>query len=301
MQVSIPSVRETHFYFNQSIIVDRIKYANKKPTMPWNASVKRFSPNAKQRLFKRRCDFNEIFPGLPSWVNEISIVEIDSFSSVLSDPEKFDRAIETITGRQLSNRSTPRHPSAIQQARTRSNQTFRRSISMEEIRSRPPIEPSHRPDQQRHVTILNRTNSISHIPQPVSEFTRLTRRASTNSFSNTLFNTHHLFKKFNAVCWMISLLRFIRHSNLNSKRLTTDGNERVSIVWRHPINIHRREQPVRSFARNPWWTFNRRSLINRNFCVEAITRVSSWRTRRSPVTNKSLLGSEWLERENRRI
>lgn len=196
----ISLVRQSDFYLDLPIMIDRIKYVNKKPTMPWNENVKLFSPNAKQRLFKRRCGFNEIFPDSPSWVNEISIVEVDFFSSVLSDPEKFDRAIETITGRQLSNRSTPRRPSAIQQARTRSNQTFRRSISMEEIRSRPPIEPSHRPDHQRHVTILNRTNSISHIPQPVSEFLRLIRRVSMVSFSNTLFNTHHLSKKFNAAC-----------------------------------------------------------------------------------------------------
>ena len=43
------------------------------------------------------------------------------YLSLLTDPDKFDRAIETITGRQVSNRSTPRRVSAIQQQRSRSN------------------------------------------------------------------------------------------------------------------------------------------------------------------------------------
>ncbi|CAF4922089.1 unnamed protein product, partial [Rotaria magnacalcarata] len=54
-------------------------------------------------------------------------------------PDKFDRAIETITGRQLSNRSTPRRTSIMQQQqqqqRVKSNTMLRRSLSMEELGS----------------------------------------------------------------------------------------------------------------------------------------------------------------------
>jgi hypothetical protein len=90
------------------------------------------------------------------------------FFSICKDPDKFDRAIETITGRQLSNRSTPRRPSATQQQRSKSNTTFRRSISMEDIGLRQPISNPHKIDQ-RNQTILTRTNSVTQVPQHVNQ------------------------------------------------------------------------------------------------------------------------------------
>lgn len=88
------------------------------------------------------------------------------------DPEKFDRAIETITGRQLSNRSTPRRvvnrPSPQVRSRHNVNDTFRRSMSMDDLRSRVPEDNVQR-IEQRHPTILARTNSVNHIPERVSE------------------------------------------------------------------------------------------------------------------------------------
>lgn len=92
-----------------------------------------------------------------------------NFFSICKDPNKFDRAIETITGRQLSNRSTPRRTTAMQQQqqqqRSKPNTTFRRSVSMEDFGTRQQI--SHTPSRidQRNQTILARTNSVTQIPQ----------------------------------------------------------------------------------------------------------------------------------------
>ena len=80
------------------------------------------------------------------------------------DPNKFDQAIETITGRQVSNRSTPRRTNAMQQQRFKDNTTFRRSISMEDLRSRQPTSNPPRMDY-RNQQILTRTNSVLQVPQ----------------------------------------------------------------------------------------------------------------------------------------
>ncbi|CAF0802367.1 unnamed protein product [Adineta steineri] len=93
------------------------------------------------------------------------------------DPDKFDRAIETITGRQLSNRSTPRRVTTQQhqqQQRPKSNTTFRRSISMEELGSQQYQQQQQQitnpyKTEQRHQTILARTNSVTHIPQHTNQ------------------------------------------------------------------------------------------------------------------------------------
>ncbi|CAF1664191.1 unnamed protein product [Rotaria magnacalcarata] len=84
------------------------------------------------------------------------------------DPDKFDRAIETITGRQLSNRSTPRRTSIMQQQqqpqRVKSNTMLRRSLSMEELGSRQQMSNVQRINQMNQ-TILTRTNSVTQVPQ----------------------------------------------------------------------------------------------------------------------------------------
>lgn len=91
--------------------------------------------------------------------------DLSLFSYVI-DPNKFDQAIETITGRQLSNRSTPRRPNGMQQQQQRFkvNTTFRRSISMEDLRSRQPVSNPPRTDP-RNQQILTRTNSVIQVPQ----------------------------------------------------------------------------------------------------------------------------------------
>ncbi|CAF4228462.1 unnamed protein product, partial [Rotaria magnacalcarata] len=74
-------------------------------------------------------------------------------------PDKFDRAIETITGHQLSNRSTPRRTSIMQQQqqqqRVKSNTMLRRSLSMEELGSRQQMSNVQRINQMNQ-TILTR-------------------------------------------------------------------------------------------------------------------------------------------------
>jgi hypothetical protein len=86
------------------------------------------------------------------------------------DPDKFDRAIETITGRQLTNRSTPRRPSATQQQRLKPNTVFRRSISMEDLGTKQQFLNSrnnnNNPKNQR---ILTRTNSVVQVPEYVNQ------------------------------------------------------------------------------------------------------------------------------------
>jgi hypothetical protein len=91
---------------------------------------------------------------------------------IFSDPDKFDRAIETITGRQVSSRSTPRRTSAMHQPahqRFKTNTTFRRSISMDDLGTRQAMEHDHRIEQRYAAnTILTRTNSVTQVPQAVS-------------------------------------------------------------------------------------------------------------------------------------
>jgi len=98
----------------------------------------------------------------------LNLYLIYSLFFICKDPDKFDRAIETITGRQLSNRSTPRRTSTHQQQRSKANITFRRSISLEELGPKQQISNPHRIDQ-RNQTILTRTNSVTQVPQYVNQ------------------------------------------------------------------------------------------------------------------------------------
>jgi hypothetical protein len=98
-------------------------------------------------------------------------LKFDTYIFYHKDPDKFDRALETITGRQLTNRSTPRRTSTMQphqQQQIKSNTTFRRSISMEDLGSRQQISNPHRIDQ-RNQTILTRTNSVIQVPQHANQ------------------------------------------------------------------------------------------------------------------------------------
>ncbi|UJR30256.1 hypothetical protein I4U23_017794 [Adineta vaga] len=111
------------------------------------------------------------------------------------DPEKFDRAIETITGRQLSNRSTPRRPPTNLQQRPRANITFRRSISMEELGSQQPIYNPYKSDP-RNPSVLARTNSVVQVPQyinPVQYTSPLqeVQRQVLNDFAAQVQSTLH--------------------------------------------------------------------------------------------------------------
>ncbi len=113
------------------------------------------------------------------------------------DPDKFDRAIETITGRQLTNRSTPRRTSATQQQRLKSNTTFRRSISMEDFRTGQQISNLHRIDQ-RNQTILTRTNSVTQIPHQIQYTSPLqeVQRRVLNDFAARVQSTLNPSQQF---------------------------------------------------------------------------------------------------------
>ncbi|CAF1150904.1 unnamed protein product [Rotaria sordida] len=121
------------------------------------------------------------------------------------DQDKFDRAIETITGRQLSNRSTPRRLSMQQQQqqqqRAKSNTILRRSISMEELGSRQQISNSHRIDQRNQI-ILNRTNSVTQVPQYVNQVQYTSplqevQRRVLNDFAAQIQSTLNQNEQFN--------------------------------------------------------------------------------------------------------
>ncbi|CAF1145657.1 unnamed protein product [Rotaria sordida] len=121
------------------------------------------------------------------------------------DQDKFDRAIETITGRQLSNRSTPRRLSMQQQQqqqqRIKSNTILRRSISMEELGSRQQISNSHRIDQRNEI-ILNRTNSVTQVPQYVNQVQYTSplqevQRRVLNDFAAQIQSTLNQNEQFN--------------------------------------------------------------------------------------------------------
>ncbi|CAF3624697.1 unnamed protein product [Rotaria sordida] len=122
------------------------------------------------------------------------------------DQDKFDRAIETITGRQLSNRSTPRRLSMQQQQqqqqqRAKTNTILRRSISMEELGSRQQISNSHRIDQRNQI-ILNRTNSVTQVPQYVNQVQYTSplqevQRRVLNDFAAQIQSTLNQNEQFN--------------------------------------------------------------------------------------------------------
>lgn len=108
--------------------------------------------------------FQRNMPGFTVMGQLVFSLKLDRVLFYSIDPNKFDQAIETITGRQVSNRSTPRRPNAMQQQRFKDNTTFRRSISMEDLRSRQPTSNPPRMDH-RNQQIFTRTNSVSQIPQ----------------------------------------------------------------------------------------------------------------------------------------
>ncbi|CAF1134191.1 unnamed protein product [Adineta ricciae] len=116
------------------------------------------------------------------------------------DPDKFDRAIETITGRQLSNRSTPRRVPTNYQQQQRANVTFRRSISMEELGSKQAMLNPFKQDQ-RTPQVLPRTNSVIHVPQnanPVQYTSPLqeVQRQVLNDFAAQVQSTLHHKQQF---------------------------------------------------------------------------------------------------------
>lgn len=119
-----------------------------------------------------------------------------SFSVENKDPDKFDRAIETITGRQLSNRSTPRRVPTHHQQQQKANVTFRRSISMEELGSKQPMFNPYKQQDQRTPQVLPRTNSVIHVPQnanPVQYTSPLqeVQRQVLNDFAAQVQSTLH--------------------------------------------------------------------------------------------------------------
>ncbi|CAF0732478.1 unnamed protein product [Didymodactylos carnosus] len=88
------------------------------------------------------------------------------------DPDKFEKAIETITGNKASSRSTPRQR-RNQNKLSSSPATFRRSISMEELYTRQhqsqqqinTTNPhAHRTDYNNNQPHLTRTNSATYFP-----------------------------------------------------------------------------------------------------------------------------------------
>ncbi|CAF2545658.1 unnamed protein product [Rotaria sp. Silwood2] len=117
------------------------------------------------------------------------------------DQDKFDRAIETITGRQLSNRSTPRRPLVQQQQRVKPHTILRRSISMEELGSRQQISDSQRTDQ-RNQMILTRTNSVTQVPQYTNQVQYTSplqevQRRVLNDFAAQIQSTLNQNEQFN--------------------------------------------------------------------------------------------------------
>ena len=121
---------------------------------------------------------------------------------LFSDPDKFDRAIETITGRQVSSRSTPRRTSAMHQPahqRFKTNTTFRRSISMDDLGARQAMEQDYRMEQRNATTMLTRTNSVTQVPQAVSASRKAGLRIESFAFSIRPFSTRHPYTKYNDV------------------------------------------------------------------------------------------------------
>ncbi|CAF1129789.1 unnamed protein product [Rotaria sp. Silwood1] len=118
------------------------------------------------------------------------------------DQNKFDQAIETITGRQLSNRSTPRRPSfQQQQQRLKPNTILRRSISMEELGSRQQISNNHRINQKNQI-LLTRTNSVTQVPQYTNQVQYTSplqevQRRVLNDFAAQIQSTLNQNEQFN--------------------------------------------------------------------------------------------------------